>query len=52
MVSLTVPGFMPIVIWLVLPMLGGLPLPVFHTPLFGGTPHLNCTTLPVWKLPP
>jgi hypothetical protein len=27
-------------------------LPGFHTPEFAPTPHLNCTTLPLWKLLP
>ena|ERR1035441_8878770 len=41
MVSVTVPGFMPTVIWLELTMVGV--LPVFHFPLLGGTVHSNCT---------
>ncbi len=49
-VSLTVPGFMLTVSCVELPMFGV--LPVFHTPDPAPTPHLNCTTLPLWKLPP
>jgi hypothetical protein len=41
MVSVTVPGFMLTVICVELAMLGV--LPVFHTPLLGGTVHSNCT---------
>jgi hypothetical protein len=38
------------VIWLELEIDGG--LPGFHNPEFAPTPHLNCTTLPLWKLLP
>jgi hypothetical protein len=51
-VSLTVPGFMLIVIWVELPTEGGLPLPVVHTPEPAPAPHLNCTRLTLWKLLP
>jgi hypothetical protein len=43
---------MLMVIWLALLMLGELPPPVFHTPAPLPMPHLNCTMLPLWKLPP
>src|SRR3954447_7329115 len=47
-VSFTVPGFMLTVIWVELLMDGE--LPVFHVPEPVPTPHLNWTTLPLWKL--
>src|SRR3954466_7296889 len=50
MVSFTVPGFMLTVIWVELLMDGE--LPVFHVPDPVPTPHLNWTTLPLWKLLP
>ena len=48
--SVTVPGSMLTVIWPELLIVGV--LPVDHTPAPPPTPHLNCTTLPLWKLLP
>src|SRR4051812_36494968 len=50
MVSFAVPGFMLTVIWVELLMDGE--FPVFHVPDPVPTPHLNWTTLPLWKLLP
>src|SRR3990172_8708653 len=49
--SSTVPGFMLMVIWLEL-LIVGVWLEVFHTPAPAPTPHLNCTMFPLWKLLP
>src|SRR4051812_17747876 len=50
MVSFTVPGFMLTLIWVDPPRSALFPF----TPLFRSvpTPHLNWTTLPLWKLLP
>jgi len=47
----TVPGFMLIVIWEAL-LIVGVPLLVFQTPEPVPTVQRNCTWLPDWKFPP